>query len=136
MQDHDRNDEWKARERQRLFITREYPKVPWHGRIGTPGRRIIDNHFVHVSTHDPRMIAYTETADKGRRDIQTRVKPGKYLKRYFGDMLSDDQIREWAEKVQRRERDAIAQVRWRPRRDRARVRERPGFVHVARGRQL
>ena len=74
---------WRCREQERL-ATRHYEKVP-----GTwPS---IDEHHIHVAFKKPKMVAFTESAEKGRRDIQTPMKPGKYLKKYFA--LSDDSIK-------------------------------------------
>src|SRR5690242_12865003 len=50
------------------------------------------DHYVHVSASDPKLLAYTQDADKGRRNIQTPVKPGRYLTRYFSDALTPKQI--------------------------------------------
>ena len=55
-------------------------------------------HQVHQSEDNPAMIAYNRSIDNIKRNIQTRTKPGKYLTQFFGDVLSQDQIREWAEK--------------------------------------
>jgi hypothetical protein len=91
------NDLWKAREQDR-FLRCEYRMVPWEDELFYVNSPHHGEHFTHVANADPRMIAYTESADKGRRDIQTRVKPGRYLKRWFGDVLTDDEIKGWAEK--------------------------------------
>lgn len=55
-------------------------------------------HQTHASLENPTQIAYTRNVDGLVRDIQTRTKPGKYLAQFFGDVLSQDEIREWAEK--------------------------------------
>jgi hypothetical protein len=55
-------------------------------------------HQVHQSEDDPTQVAYNRNLDNIQRNIQTRTKPGKYLTQFFGDVLSQDQIREWAEK--------------------------------------
>ena len=48
--------------------------------------------YVHVSEKDRTLIAYTQDADKGRRNIQTPIKPGKYLTKYFSEVLTAKQI--------------------------------------------
>lgn len=53
--------------------------------------------FVHVSTRDPALLAYTESFDKGERGIHTKIKPGKYLSKYFGDALTEREIKFMAE---------------------------------------
>lgn len=49
-------------------------------------------HYLHVSREDKTKVAYTENADKGRRDIQLRTTIGRYIKKMFPD-TSDDNIR-------------------------------------------
>ncbi len=50
-------------------------------------------HFVHVSETDPRLLAYTQDNDKGNRDIQTPLKPGRYLSLHFNNVLSEKKIK-------------------------------------------
>lgn len=57
-------------------------------------------HCCHTSTDDPMMLAYTQSGDKAVRDIQTRVRPGRYLQQFFSDVLSEKDIRYWAERQQ------------------------------------
>jgi hypothetical protein len=54
------------------------------------------NHFAHVSLTDGAMIAFTENHAKGVADRQTRMKAGKYLKKYYGACLTDAEIRDMA----------------------------------------
>lgn len=48
----------------------------------------------------PGLVAYFQDTDKRARDIQTPIKPGKYLKKFFGDILDEDEIQtlamEWS----------------------------------------
>ena len=93
--------EWISREARRMG--QEYELVPWHtqewfsAKYGDSTNPVF-YHMPHLSEKHPGLIAYTENFDKGRRDIQTPIKPGKYLQRFFGDVLSPDEIREWASK--------------------------------------
>jgi hypothetical protein len=69
-------------------------------------------HFVHVSDKDPRLLAYTQDWDKGQRDIQTPIKPGRYLSLYFSEVMSPKKIK-WLASWQasgRRPEDGIGQV--------------------------
>lgn len=50
------------------------------------------NHFAHVALGDAAMVAFTENDVKGAADRQTRMKPGKYLTKFFGHILSADEI--------------------------------------------
>jgi len=53
-------------------------------------------HFPHASVEDPTMIAYTPSYDYGLRDRQVRMKLGKYLTKYYSDVLTQEQIRAYA----------------------------------------
>lgn len=50
------------------------------------------DHFVHLSNQNPPLLAYTMDATKGCRDIQTPIKAGRYLAKYFSDVLTAKQI--------------------------------------------
>ena len=81
-------DEWKQREQARfdagaykhpLFVEREWFKEK--------AAEFADQ-FVHISIDKPNMIAFTESAEHGHADRQTRLKPAKYLVRYFPELSS------------------------------------------------
>lgn len=59
----------------------------WQNRSDTLRR-----HYAHVSLDDPSMIAFTESDQKGARDRQTRMRVGRYLTRFFSDVLSEREI--------------------------------------------
>lgn len=86
---------WKDREIAR-FQDGAYTRVPWHFTTWWQDSKYLNEHFAHVSVAKSAMIAYTESADKGRADRQTRIKPGAYLQRYFSDVLSSDEIQHFA----------------------------------------
>lgn len=52
----------------------------------------IFQHFAHVSEKDPEMLAYTSSGSNGARDIQTPMKPGRYLTKYFEGVLNAKEI--------------------------------------------
>lgn len=52
--------------------------------------------FAHVAKKDPIKIAFTESPEKGMRDIQTVLTPGRYLERFYSDRLSSEEIRDLA----------------------------------------
>lgn len=56
-------------------------------------RPAYDLHFPHTSLEDPTMVAYTPSYEYGIRDRQVRIKVGKYLQKYYGEVLSTEQIR-------------------------------------------
>lgn len=75
------NDAWKARELGR-FADGTYVALPW---ADLPKLAATEDHFAHISTEDGAKIAYTQDASKGAGDIQTRVRPGKYLAQFYSD---------------------------------------------------
>jgi hypothetical protein len=90
------SDDWKARELNR-FISGEYLPVAWqYAGFWSDRSEELKAHFCHRSKDKPAFIAFTESPEKGARDIQTRLRPGVYLKRYFGDVLSDAEITQFA----------------------------------------
>lgn len=74
---------WKDRELGR-FADGTYRALPW---ANLPALTLTEDHFAHVSTIDGARIAYTQDAAKGAGDIQTRVKPGRYLTQFYGDVF-------------------------------------------------
>lgn len=50
------------------------------------------DHFPHMSVKNPGSIAFTESPDKGARDIQTPISPSRYLARFFADILRPEDI--------------------------------------------
>lgn len=88
---------WRERERGH-FYSRDYVSPPWSSeRFWQHNDEIHADHFAHVSLEDPTMIAFTETPEKGEADRQMRMKPGRYLQRYFSDILTTKQIAFYAE---------------------------------------
>lgn len=90
---------WDNREREK-FNSGEYFAVPWADHnLGLPASfydrwsNLYDWLFPHISTDDPSMIAYTASFEKGMQDVQTKARPGRFLQKYFGDVLKPDQVR-------------------------------------------
>ena len=77
--------------------------VPWvsaswaNHSYGTP---LYPHHFVHISEEDPLQVAYADSVDKLIADRFTRTKPGRYLMKFYDNVLSESEIRTWAERVQ------------------------------------
>ena len=84
---------WRIREAQRMHAT--YVRLPWEGKSWYVP---VPDHFAHVSIRDPGKIAYTPDASFGRDDRQLRVRPGKYLNDFYGDVLRSADIKELATK--------------------------------------
>lgn len=97
---------WKHREANRLR-NGTYHRVPFHReswfRHSGPGVR---PHYAHISREDPTKIAYTESEEKGKKDLQARIKPGRYLQRFYGHILTKDQIRDYATLVTSQKKDS------------------------------
>lgn len=87
---------WREREAALLDLKVYEPPV-WKNERFWRESKVHKDHFAHVSLEDPSLIAFTESEAKGEQDRQTRMKPGKYLKKYFGDVLSAKQIAYYAE---------------------------------------
>jgi len=90
--------DWKLREVYR-FLLGKYKKVPWANEnwwIREKCPPDIHFHFTHVSRDDPSKIAYTPSERHGIEDRQVRMKPGKYLNKYFSSILSNEEIANWA----------------------------------------
>lgn len=69
----------------------------WHNEVWwRDGHTIWKWHFAHMSTERPGMLAYTADEGKGERDIQTVLKPGRYLEKFFKSRLSEKQIKYYA----------------------------------------
>lgn len=86
--------DWKAREQKRLNDG-IYKPAPW---AIHPWWRVncIPEHFAHVSVKDKALIAFTKGDKEGSADIQTSMKPGKYLAEFFGKVLTPEEIRKFA----------------------------------------
>lgn len=89
---------WQEREAAR-FDSGEYKLVPWRDEtfwrdaIGVGGAA--EFHFTHVSRADSSLVAFTPDAAKGEADRQVRVKPGRYLARFFPE-LHANVIKHWS----------------------------------------
>lgn len=55
-------------------------------------------HFVHASRETPGNVAFYADTDKLEADKLTSMKPGRYLATFYGDILSADEIKQWANK--------------------------------------
>lgn len=90
------DDEWREREETRMKA-KDYLALPWMGeRWWQDLKPIWGDHYPHASVDKEAFLAFTESVDKGTADIQTRIKPGRYLERFFGDpgILSSFVIRD------------------------------------------
>jgi len=94
----DRDPHWQGRERRRLF-NGHYVRTPWYDEHWTKDLFGDDALFEHMCSKSPGLISYTENADKGEQDKQARaMAPGRFLKKFYGDMLKDEEIERWVAK--------------------------------------
>jgi hypothetical protein len=88
--------DWARRERNRLS-NGEYKAPVWSRRGFWQNRSSeLIAHYAHVSQKNAELIAYTMDETKGRLDVQTAIKPGAYLQRFFADVLSAEEIKNLA----------------------------------------
>lgn len=83
-------DTWQERERDRLDDG-TYKRTPWHSRDRYP------DHYAHLSTIKPGLVAYTKSDEHGVSDRQTAVRPGRYLEEFYSDWPKDTRDRLTAE---------------------------------------
>lgn len=79
---------WQERE-QAKFDLGIYTAPPWDFPL-------LPEHYVHVSLEDPTQVAFTASPQHGETDRQTRIKPGRYLQRYY-PALTPKQVAFYAE---------------------------------------
>lgn len=87
------NGDWRAREQARMtdgtYRPLPWADAPWFKREETK------DHFAHVSTKDASKITFTESEAKGEIDRQAPpMKPGRYLRQFYGDVLDANRITE------------------------------------------
>lgn len=51
-------------------------------------------HNVHIDPEDPKFLRYYPDEDKGKRDISTKIKFGRYLTQFYGDHFDNEKIKE------------------------------------------
>lgn len=79
------------------FVADEWKFPPWENEGWALDSWQFWAHAPHVSEVDPTMVAFNESNAKLVKNVQTRMKPGKYLKRFYPH-LSDEAVREWSHK--------------------------------------
>ena len=55
-------------------------------------------HYLHGSTKIEGNVAYAESIEKAQADRYITTKPGRYLTKFFAGVLSEREIKEWADK--------------------------------------
>ena len=90
---------WRHREAFRLERFGEYQRLCWEREsfwTSELGISVQQAHYPHVSQTNPKLVAFTPDDAKGERDIQIVVKPGRFLRRFFGTVLTEKQIAHYA----------------------------------------
>jgi hypothetical protein len=72
------------------FYSRAHPFA--HKKWFTEAVRVTAEHAVDFSAKHPGMLMYFQSVEKRMRGIRTPIKPARYLKKYFGDILSETEI--------------------------------------------
>lgn len=90
---------WRARE-IRKFTAGEYLAVPWIACVLSVFRRYdlpdsVLNHYPHLSSKFPGLIAFTKSDEHGMLDRQTAIKPGKYIEEYLKDSFTPAQVADY-----------------------------------------
>jgi hypothetical protein len=77
---------WVERENAR-FAEGKYQGLPWYWEEWYRKTHAELKHFAHLALAKESMVAFTESSEKGAADIQTRMRPGTYLQRYYTESL-------------------------------------------------
>lgn len=90
-----KDDQWTEREGAR-FKSGEYKTLPWVNEVWWKNNVVVHGkHFPHVSVKNSvGLMAYTENDNTGSADIQTAIKPGRYLEKFLGEALDPFMIRD------------------------------------------
>src|SRR5829696_4667953 len=70
-----KDPDWEEREALRLSDG-TYERLPWD-------LEPIAGHYAHFSVDDGAKVAFTPSPEKGMVDIQVRMKPGRYLTKFY-----------------------------------------------------
>lgn len=84
------SDDWRKRELKR-FEDGIYKKLPWSEKSWAVLDHVAD-HFAHISRKSPGKVAFTSNVIDGERDLQTAMRAGRYLKKFYGGILLGSQI--------------------------------------------
>lgn len=87
------DEAWREREATRM-TDGTYKPLPewWHAEKWWAGSEQACEHFAHFS-NDGKQIAFTESPEKGSRDLQSKLTPTKYLAKFFAQQLTSEQTR-------------------------------------------
>lgn len=85
------------------FTTQYWSDLPWASQEWFAQSGLPASQAPHVATglKNQGMVAFAESVDKRITDRFTIMKPGRYLQRYFGDVLDTKEIKRWADEMAR-----------------------------------
>jgi hypothetical protein len=89
--------EWRTREHWRMVHGRQRTIWEVSGDFWQRYGHVCTHHFLHVCPDDPRLVAYTASTKDGMRDIQTKIRPGRYLMEFFGTVMPPAELKRLAE---------------------------------------
>ena len=90
------------RDYEKLSNTRDnWKSVPWASADWFRSSAWVHVHALHMATEEKMrgQVAFADNTEKWEAERYTTMKPGRYLAKFFGDVLSEDDIRMWAQKV-------------------------------------
>jgi hypothetical protein len=85
---------WRRREAR--ICEETYNRIPWRGEPWWLESPHVGMHYPRPSGVDSAQIAYTPDETHGQEDRQLRTRPGRYLTKYFSDVLSPAEIESWS----------------------------------------
>lgn len=92
-----RDPEWRTREYERM-IDGTYIKPVWENEpFWLQYHYIHREHYAHISPKDPGKVVYIASKEKGEKEIYTTIKVGRYLTKYFSEVLNEKQIAYYAQ---------------------------------------
>lgn len=85
------------RDNQKL-VSCAWSAVPWHTAKWFMKSPLFYTHSLHMAVNTEGMVAFADNPAKRTAEKYTTMKPGRYLQRFFGDQLTEADIKEWSER--------------------------------------
>ena len=89
---------WQERETAR-FENGTYSLPDWNMLRLESMKQKFPLHFLHTSNDKTGKLAYTQTPEKGKADIQTRISAHDYLNQFYKDLLAPCEIKSMVQAV-------------------------------------
>lgn len=78
------------------FNSGHWKRPLWHSEPWVPGDALL--RLPHMSTQEAGMVAWYDSFEKFKTDTLTRARPGRFLTKFYSDVLSEKDIKYWAER--------------------------------------